>query len=74
MSGIDIEDLESEQFIGAKSDALIEAGMGLIARGLFRKKEAEGAQAAVNSLDSIRTVLGGIWMDFYKLAQKEARQ
>ena len=49
---------------------LVEEGVGLVAKGLFRAKEQMGPQEARILCESAKNVLAEMWFDFYRLEQK----
>lgn len=59
---------------GATGDELVELGVGIIARGLFRISEAQGAKAAANAADAASSATTAMHLDFYRLAEASVAQ
>lgn len=52
------------------ADEIIEEGLGLVARGLFRKAKQSGHREAAGSASSVVNVVRGMWLDFERNANR----
>jgi len=49
---------------------IVELGIGLVAKGLYRMKMNEGAKAAADCAEAASSVTTGMHLDFLRLAAK----
>lgn len=71
---IALSEVASERFADATGDELIEAGVGLIARGAFRARQGKGPEEARNLLSSALSTIMGMSHDMLRLHLKEQQK
>jgi hypothetical protein len=62
--------MDDDRFEQMTADEIIEEGVGLVARGLFRKAKSEGHKEAAGSASSVLNVVRGMWLDFERNAAR----
>lgn len=55
-------------------DELVEIGVGLIGRGLFRESSKNGVKSAAALADAVSSTTTAMHLDFYRAANKEAAE
>lgn len=69
----EVDEYLREAFEGWPADDVIEVGIGAVARGLYRKRTQEGAEAAADAASAVSSHTSGMHLDFRRLAAKEPR-
>jgi hypothetical protein len=53
-------------------DEIVEQGVGLVARGVFRLKEREGLEAAIRAAQAAQDTIRGVLSDFRRLQVQQS--
>lgn len=69
----EVEEYLREAFEGWPADDVIEVGIGAVARGLYRKRTQDGAEAAADTASVVSSNVTSMHLDFRRLAAKEPR-